>query len=139
MHKLASLKLIFFVMQGICNAQRLFFLFILPLLGEVPHHAYASCAVTSTYTTLVKLKLGANDAITPRPYTFPLHAHRAAVRTTLRPVYNLKIKSRYDYQSCASHTPLNTQHHCYVTNSPFERTPHSIRFLLLCKLTCTYL
>lgn len=64
-----------------------------PLLGEVAHDAYASCAVASTYATLVKLELGANDAVAARPYTFPLHAHRAAVRATLRPVYYLKTKS----------------------------------------------
>lgn len=66
------------------------FSIFLPLLGEVAHYAYASCAVTSTYTTLVKLELGANYAVAARSYTFPLHAHRTAVRTTLCPIYHLK-------------------------------------------------
>lgn len=47
----------------------------LPLFSEVACYTYTSCAVTSTYTTLVELQLGANDAVTACSYTFALHTH----------------------------------------------------------------
>lgn len=47
----------------------------LPLFGEVARHTYTSCAVTSTYTTLVELQLGADDAVAACPHTFSLHTH----------------------------------------------------------------
>lgn len=50
-------------------------LFFLPLLCEVAHYTYTSCAVTSTYAALVKLQLGADNAIAACPYTLPLHTH----------------------------------------------------------------
>lgn len=66
---------------------------VLPSLCEVPSYAYTSCAVPSTYTALIKLEPGADDAVTARPHTFPFHTHRAAVRATLRPIDYLNTKS----------------------------------------------
>lgn len=69
--------------------------FFLPLLGEVPCYAYAPCAVTTTYPTLIKLQLGADDAVAARPHTLPLHTDRAAVRATLGPVYHLRERESH--------------------------------------------
>lgn len=47
----------------------------LPLLGEVANHPDAASAVPSTDATLVKLQLGANDAVTSGAHTLALHTH----------------------------------------------------------------
>lgn len=109
----------------------------LPLFSEVSCYTHTSRAVPSTYTTLVKLQLGANDAVAARSHTLALHAHRAAVRTTLGSVDHLNAETQ-------RHQPLHfiSWHavpYRFRTDSPSERTPRSILFLLLCRSTCTCL
>ena len=113
------------------------FTFSIPLLGEVAHHAHTPRAVASTYAALVELELGADDAVAAGPHAFPFHAHRAAVWTTLGPVYHLKtssfkINTAFFSLSIKYTVPLKE-------NVPSGRTPHSIRCLSLCRSACTHL
>lgn len=88
----------------------------IPLLGEVAHNSYASCAVTATYTTLVILEFGANDAIAACPYTLPLHTHWAAVRTALSPVCHLQASEVITVNYCFFMSK-NRLKHCVSTHS----------------------